>query len=134
MPLEDRPHPLERPEVADDEQVIGRARVRIGAKVADARKQVIERGRRIARHERRRAAEAFDQHAHGERGAEGIGIGILVGDHEGGSRASQPVDDLLRDRCRIACELDRHRRVRRRRLRGRSIASAGTWASGASPS
>ena len=58
VPDTDRPDPLERAAVGDDEEVVVGGRIRVGPDALDARQEVVERRRRVGRHDVRGPARA----------------------------------------------------------------------------
>ncbi len=95
VPLEDRPRPRQVAAVAQNDEVVGDARLGIGPDGLDPREERVEGGDAVAGGHGRPAAPLGDDRGDRERGPEGVGVGVLVTHGEHGARAGQALDDRV---------------------------------------
>ena len=113
----DRPDPIERAAVGDDEQVVVDGRVGVVPGPRRVRQEVVQRRHGVGEDRGRGRAAQLDEPANCERGTERVGVGVLVTDRENAAGGGEAFDDAARGR-RRATASGRSSVDHRRRLPG----------------
>ncbi len=101
--------PLQGAAVGDDDEVVGRGRVRIGPKAGDTLDVVVERWHRVGAHGIGGAAERLDDPDDPERRPQRVGVGVFVADGQHPPGAAKAVDDGRGNVPEIRTQIDGHR-------------------------